>query len=166
MGVTRGVAARTVAHPRAHRQTDGLHHAQGLHNPNQQFVLAFGHHFEVLGGVDNLALVRLGGKELQRGGDILESHAHVGAPMIAGTRPNVAILELDEPIDASVHEPDRNDQIALLQAFTIGGKPACRQLKELGQRKKNGLEDLSFHIRSKKNLLHKRRHERLSGKLA
>jgi hypothetical protein len=73
--------------------------------------------------------------------------------MIAGTRPNVTILELDDPIDASVHEPDRDDEIALLQAFTIGGKAACRQLKELGQRKKNGLEDLSFHYSIQKDFV-------------
>ena len=45
------------------------------------------------------------GKELQRGGDILEGHAHVGSRMLAGARPNAAIPELDGATDALIHGP-------------------------------------------------------------
>ncbi|OUL75071.1 hypothetical protein CA603_40200, partial [Paraburkholderia hospita] len=55
---------------------------------------------------------------------------------------------------------------ALLQAFTIGGKPACRQVEDLGQGKKNGLEDLSFHYSIQwEALLHKRWHEGTTDRL-
>lgn len=57
---TGGVASGAVAHGRAHRQADGAHHAQGLHEPDQKFVLALRDDLEVLGGVDDFALVRAG----------------------------------------------------------------------------------------------------------
>jgi hypothetical protein len=65
--------------------------------------------------------------------------------MPAGARPNAPVPERDDATDAFIRESDPGHEIALLQAISIGGKAACRQVKNLGQGKKNGLEDLSFH---------------------
>jgi hypothetical protein len=65
--------------------------------------------------------------------------------MPSGARPDTPVFELDDAANAFVRESDPRHKITLLQAITIGGKAACRQIKDLGQRKKYRLENLSFH---------------------
>jgi hypothetical protein len=85
--------------------------------------------------------------------------------MPAGARPNAPVPERDDATDAFIHEPDPGNEIALLQTISISGKAACRQVKDLGQRKKNGLEDLSFHYSiQRKAVLCKRGDHGMTGR--
>jgi hypothetical protein len=70
---------------------------------------------------------------------------------------NAPVPERDDATDAFIHESNPGHEVALLQAITIGGKAACRQVKDLGQGKKNGLEDLSFHYSIQREALLRKR---------
>jgi len=85
--------------------------------------------------------------------------------MPASARPNASVLERDDAADAFIRESDPGHEIALPQAITIGGKAACRQVKDLRQGKKNGLEDLSFHYPIQREaVLRKRWHDGMTDR--
>ena len=140
-----GVAAAAVWHGRSHLQAGGLAHVEGLGEPDHHVVRPGGHHLEVLGRVDDLALVAVGQQQLQRRRHVLECHRHLrlGRGATAGTDP--AVPDLRDAADAAVLEADPCDDVALPQPRAERGEARGGEVQRLRQGEEDTLQNLPAH---------------------
>ncbi|WP_255214981.1 hypothetical protein [Paraburkholderia youngii] len=95
--------------------------------------------------MNNFSMVLPWGKEFQGRAYVFEQNAHVGLPTCASARSDATVPDFDDAAEAPVHQPDPGDNVPLLEALTIGGETACRQVEYFGQREQNRFEHLSLH---------------------
>ena len=124
--------AHVEAH--AHQQHDGLGEPVGK-------VLRTIHgHLEVFLRVDLVQPVERRRQQISAEGGVLEGDGDVRIGVDAATRGHPAILDLEPAANLLVARHDLGDEIALRQAFGVGGVKFRRQRKRFRQAKKNDFE--------------------------